>query len=45
MRVTEEADPSGEETGGRSPDGLDAERRQKRETLSDQGVEDQADRT
>ena len=45
MSVTDEVDSSREETGGRTLDALSAEHRTKRETLSGQGIGQQADRT
>jgi hypothetical protein len=43
--VTDEVDSSSEETGGMSLDVLGAEHRKNRETLSDQGIDQQVDRT
>ena len=45
MSVTDEVDSGGEETGGRTLDALSAEHRKEGETLSDQGIDQQVDRT
>ena len=45
MSVTDEVDSGGEETGGRTLDALSAEHRKEREALSDQGIDQQVDRT
>jgi len=45
VSVRDEVDSGGGETGGRTLDALSAEHRKERETLSDQGIDQQVDRT